>query len=163
MNRLSHNLSMQPSQLPFPKGAQPRVWHTATAMSLEPGWTQVTMFGGCLKWERGKSADALPKLAKSTVLEFGKHNTQIVTFSLPWLFVVSCPGPPPRGEGLVTFGWFLELHWKFTTCCMHSRELITKSCSKNVLCHCTEVISQEILVLHIICNVIGRGKILPRK
>ena len=81
--QVSHNLSMQPSQLPFPKGAQPRVWHTATAMSLEPEWTQVTMFGGCLKWERGKSADALPKLAKSTVLEFGKHNTQIVTFSLP--------------------------------------------------------------------------------
>ena len=46
---------------------------------------------------------------------------------------------------------------------MHSIELITKLCAKDVLCRCTEVISQEILVLHIICNVIGRGKILPRK
>ena len=66
---------MQPSQLPFPKGAQPRVWHTVTALSLGPEWTQVTMFGGCLKVEKGKSTDAMPKLAKSIVLEFGKHNT----------------------------------------------------------------------------------------
>ena len=66
--------SMHFSQLPFPEGAQPRVWHTATALSLGSEWTQVTMFGGCMKWERGKSADALPKQAKSTVLEFGKQN-----------------------------------------------------------------------------------------
>ena len=31
---------------------------------------------------------------------------------------------------------------------MHSIELITKLCAKDVLCHCTKVNSQEILVLH---------------
>ena len=62
-------------QLTLPGDAQPRMWHTATALSLGPGQTQVTMFGGCSKWESGKSADALPKLAKTTVLEFGEQIT----------------------------------------------------------------------------------------
>ena len=55
--------------------AQPRLWHTATALSLGPGRTEVTMFGGCPKFESGKSADALLKLAKTTVLEFGEQIT----------------------------------------------------------------------------------------
>ena len=59
-------------QLTLPEGAQPRMWHTVTAFSLGPGQTQVTMFGGCPKWEGGKSADALPKLVETTVLEFGE-------------------------------------------------------------------------------------------
>ena len=32
------------------------------------------MFGGCPKWEDRKSLDALPKLAETTVLEFGEWN-----------------------------------------------------------------------------------------
>jgi len=48
------------------------MFHTVTAFSLGPGWTQVIMFGGCPKWEKGKSHDAQPKLAETTVLEFGE-------------------------------------------------------------------------------------------
>ena len=33
------------------------------------------MFGGCPKWERGKSHDAQQKLSKTTVLDFGEQNT----------------------------------------------------------------------------------------
>ena len=62
-------------QLILPEGGQSRVGHTATALNLGPGRTQVTMFGGCPKWESGKSRDALPKLAKTTVLDFGEKNT----------------------------------------------------------------------------------------
>jgi len=59
-------------QLALPEGAQPRMWHTVTAFSLVPGRTQVTMFGGCPNFERGKSDDAQPKLAETTVLELGE-------------------------------------------------------------------------------------------
>ena len=59
-------------QLTPPEGAQPWVWHTVTAFSLGPGRMQVIMFGGCPKWEEGKSEDAQPKLAETTVLEFGE-------------------------------------------------------------------------------------------
>ena len=69
-------------QLTLPEGAQSRMCHTATALSLGPGWTQVTMFGGCPKWEWGKSLDAQQKLAKTTVLEFGEQNTHIIIHSL---------------------------------------------------------------------------------
>ena len=62
-------------QLTLPEDAQPRMWHTATALSLGPGWTQVTMFGGCPKYESGKPEAAQQKLAKTTVLEFGEQNT----------------------------------------------------------------------------------------
>ena len=58
------------------------MWHTATALSLGPGRTQVTMFGGCPKWEREKSDDAQQKLAKTTVLEFGEQNTHNSIHSL---------------------------------------------------------------------------------
>ena len=59
-------------QLTLPEGVQPRMYHTVTAFSFGTGRTQVTMFGGCPKWEWGKSHDALPKLAETTVLEFGE-------------------------------------------------------------------------------------------
>ena len=62
-------------QLTLPGDAQPRMGHTATALSLGPGRTQVTMFGGCPKWESGKSHTTLQKQAKTTVLDFGEQNT----------------------------------------------------------------------------------------
>ena len=68
-------------QLTLLGDAEPRMWHSATALSLGPGWTQVTMFGGCPKWERGKSLDALPKLAKTSVLEFGEQTTHDSDFN----------------------------------------------------------------------------------
>ena len=77
---LIHNSSISThflisTQLILPEGGQSRVVHTATALKLGSGWTQVTMFGGCPKWESRKSHDALPKLAKTTVLDFDEQNT----------------------------------------------------------------------------------------
>ena len=66
-----HQLHISP-QLTLSRDAQPRMYHTATALSLGPGRIQVTMFGGCPKWEWGKSEDAQQKLAKTTVLDFGE-------------------------------------------------------------------------------------------
>ena len=63
------------TQLILPEGGQSRAAHTITALNLGPGWTQVTMFGGCPKFESGKSLDAQQKLAKTTVLEFGEQIT----------------------------------------------------------------------------------------
>ena len=63
-------------QLNLPEGGQPRMWHTATALNLWPGRTQVITFGGTPKWERGKSDTAQQKLAKTAVVEFGElHGT----------------------------------------------------------------------------------------
>ena len=76
-----HKVSNQLPQLTFPKGAQPRIWHTVTALSLGPGRTQVIMFGGCPKWEWGKTDNVQQKLAETTVLEFGEQNTYAVLTS----------------------------------------------------------------------------------
>ena len=54
------------------------MWHTATALNLWPGRTQVTMFGGSPKWERGKTDAAQQKLAKTTVLEFGELSIFVI-------------------------------------------------------------------------------------
>ena len=60
-------------QLSLPEGGQTRMRHTATALSLEPGQTQVIMFGGCPKWLWKKPDHDRHKLAKTTVLEFGEQ------------------------------------------------------------------------------------------
>ena len=39
------------------------------------------MFGGCPKFDSVKSLDALQKLAKTTVLEFGEQNTHDTDFN----------------------------------------------------------------------------------
>ena len=46
------------------------MFHTATALCLGPGWTQVTMFGGCPKWEFFNQQG----IAETTVLEFGEQD-----------------------------------------------------------------------------------------
>jgi len=51
---------------------QPRMLHTVTAFSLCPGHTQVTKFGGCPMWERKVPPKDQPKMAATTVLEFGE-------------------------------------------------------------------------------------------
>ena len=76
-----HQLHIFP-QLTLPGDAQPRMYHTATALSLGLGRTHVTMFGGCRKWEWGKSEDTKQKLAKTTVLDFGEWNTHNSIHSL---------------------------------------------------------------------------------
>ena len=46
------------------------------------------MFGGCPKWVRGKSVDALPKLAKTTVLDFGEQNTHDISAFIYLLLMI---------------------------------------------------------------------------
>ena len=58
-------------QLALPEGTQARLRHTVTAFSLEPERTQVTMLGGCPKWDLEKPPEAQAKIAETTVLEFG--------------------------------------------------------------------------------------------
>ena len=58
-------------QLALPGGTQARLRHTVTAFSLEPERTQVTMLGGCPKWDLEKPPQAQAKIAETTVLEFG--------------------------------------------------------------------------------------------
>ena len=76
-----HQLHISP-QLTLPGDAQPRIWHTATALSLGPGRTRVTMFGGSPKFEKGKTDDTQQKVAKTTVLEFGEQNAYMTLASL---------------------------------------------------------------------------------
>ena len=61
-------------QLTLHEAAQSRLRHTATALSLGPGWTEVIMFGGCPKWKWGKINDAQQKLAQTAVMEFSEQN-----------------------------------------------------------------------------------------
>jgi len=58
-------------QLALPEGTQARLRHTVTAFSLEPERTQVTMLGGCPKWDLEKPPQAQSKISETTVLEFG--------------------------------------------------------------------------------------------
>ena len=48
------------------------------------------MFGGCPKWERGKTDAALQKLAKTTVLDFGEQNMYMTLafLCLPFPFCI---------------------------------------------------------------------------
>lgn len=49
---------------------KPRWGHTVAATYLKPGFTELTMFGGtAIPWKG--SDDRQPKLAKTTLLEFG--------------------------------------------------------------------------------------------
>ena len=70
---MSHNLNQfLPSlQLTLHEDAQTRLRHTATALSLVPGRTQVIIFGGTPKWEWAKRHQQ--KLAITAVLEFGEQ------------------------------------------------------------------------------------------
>ena len=61
---------------------QARESHSATATTLGPGVTEVTLFGGIPEWT--KSGD-LPQIANTTVLRFGE-STSCVSHTSP----VSC-------------------------------------------------------------------------
>lgn len=74
------------SQLDILEDVQPRMLHTATAFSLCPGRTQVTKFGGCPMWEKRNSTEDQPKIATTTVLEFGEYNTCLQYLTLFRLF-----------------------------------------------------------------------------
>ena len=54
---------------------QSRCYHSATAFSLSPGLTEVTIFGGCPKLPRNyKSYADLQQIANTTVLRFGESH-----------------------------------------------------------------------------------------
>ena len=70
---LHPSVSCLPSlQLPLPEGTLPRFGHTVTSFRLDEETVHTTTFGGCPENDYNKSDDNLPKLADTTVMEFGK-------------------------------------------------------------------------------------------
>ena len=52
---------------------QSRCYHSATAFSLSPGLTEVTLFGGFSEWPSNYKSDAdFTPIANTTVLRFGE-------------------------------------------------------------------------------------------
>ena len=64
--------SLLSSQLTLPEGAQARCGHTLTACRMCPGRVHATTFGGCPKHRFGQPDDDRPKIAETTVMEFGE-------------------------------------------------------------------------------------------
>ena len=62
-------------QLTLPEGTQPRWAHTLTACKMEESRVHATTFGGCPSYDPKRTDDSIPKLADTTVLEFGEQNT----------------------------------------------------------------------------------------
>ena len=62
-------------QLTLPEGTQPRYGHTLTSCRMGESRTHVTTFGGGSKYYVGIKDSDVPKLADTTVLEFGEQNT----------------------------------------------------------------------------------------
>ena len=62
-------------QLTLPKGTQPRWGHTLTSCRMGENRIHVTTFGGGSKYYPGIKDSDIPKLADTTVLEFGEQNT----------------------------------------------------------------------------------------
>ena len=59
---------------------QSRCYHSATAFSLSPGLTEVTIFGGCPNAPSNAESDAdLPQIANTTVLRFGESHLMCVS------------------------------------------------------------------------------------
>ena len=59
---------------------QSRFHHSATAFSLSPGLTEVTIFGGCPNWPINYKSDVdLPQIANTTVLRFGESHLMFVS------------------------------------------------------------------------------------
>ena len=52
----------------------PRMSHTMAALTLAPGVTEVSMFGGSPKWDPdATSVGQLPTVAETTMLRIGEH------------------------------------------------------------------------------------------
>ena len=77
-----HGLCGLPSlQLTLPEDTQPRWGHTVTSFRLDEETVHTTTFGGCPEYDN-KSEDDLPKLADTTVMEFGELNSAVYTMFL---------------------------------------------------------------------------------
>ena len=59
-------------QIILPEGMPSRWGHSLTATSLTPGLTEVTLFGGCTKFDPQLSGDKLPMIAETAVLTLGE-------------------------------------------------------------------------------------------
>ena len=71
-------------QLTLPEDTQPRNGHTLTACKMEESRVHATTFGGCPSYDPKATDDSLPKLADTTVLEFGEQNTYHTTVACPF-------------------------------------------------------------------------------
>ena len=70
---MHHVLCCPPSlQLTLPEGTQPRSGHTVTSFRLDKDRVHATTFGGCPDFDPNRSIDDYPRLADTTVMEFGK-------------------------------------------------------------------------------------------
>ena len=65
-------LSSLSLQLTLPEGTQPRWAHTVTSFQLDEDRVHATTFGGCPEYDPKRSEDDDPKLADTTVMEFGR-------------------------------------------------------------------------------------------
>ena len=70
---MHHGLCGLPSlQLTLPEGTQPRYGHTVTSYQVDERRIHTTTFGGCPDFVSGRLLDDDPKLADTTVMEFGE-------------------------------------------------------------------------------------------
>ena len=60
-------------QLTLPEDTQPRWGHTLTACRMNKSQIHATTFGGCPSFDPNRSHDDDPKLADTTILEFGEN------------------------------------------------------------------------------------------
>ena len=68
-----HGLCGLPSlQLILPEGTQPRYGHTVSSYQVDERTIHTTTFGGCPDFNPSRSDDDEPKLADTTVMEFGE-------------------------------------------------------------------------------------------
>ena len=79
-----HGLCGLPSlQLTLPEGTQPRHGHTVTSFPISEDKVHATTFGGCpADYDPSRSYDDDPKLADTTVMEFGEWYSAVYTMFL---------------------------------------------------------------------------------
>ena len=68
-------------QLILPEGTQPRWGHTLTSCTMGESRIHATTFGGSPSYDPKRTWVTHPKLADTTVLEFGEQN-EVCTLSL---------------------------------------------------------------------------------
>ena len=75
-------------QLTLPEDTQPRWGHTLTACRMNKSQIHATTFGGCPSFDPNRSHDDDPKLADTTILEFGKnaYHSSLHWVTLHWHF-----------------------------------------------------------------------------
>ena len=69
-------------QLTLPEGTQPRCGHTVTSFRPDEETVHTTTFGGCPEYDPKRSYDDDPKLADTTVMEFGEWYSAVYTMFL---------------------------------------------------------------------------------